>query len=361
MDCGAGSVVANERGETEERNMATSSDRQSRPDTVRLQRISKAFWESAALMSAVELGAFTAIAEGHDTVATAAAAMGITELNAERLLVALTAMELLSRDGDKFANAPDVDRFLVKGKPTYAGPWMLFTKPRWNGWGELTEHLKVPESGQRLLGSYDDTFTVERARAYHEATYSIGMGAARRFHRQVDLAGRKKIMDLGGGSGCYCIVAAQTYAEMRAEVLDLPPVVVVTREYIEQNEVADRVIATACDFTRDPLPADADVAIMASNLPQYSRTIVAGVVQRVHDALLPGGEFHLIGEMVNADGTGPLAPALWGLAEAVSHSTGLAHSESDCVGYLATAGFGEITVNEFIPETLTRVTGVKPG
>ena len=39
-----------------------------RPDTVRLQRISKAFWESAALMSAIELGAFTAIASGHDTI-----------------------------------------------------------------------------------------------------------------------------------------------------------------------------------------------------------------------------------------------------------------------------------------------------
>ena len=39
-----------------------------RPDTVRLQRISKAFWESAALMSAVELGVFTAIARGSDTI-----------------------------------------------------------------------------------------------------------------------------------------------------------------------------------------------------------------------------------------------------------------------------------------------------
>lgn len=331
-----------------------------RPDTVRLQRISKAFWESAALMSAVELKVFTAIANGDDSIEAVADAVGIEPVNAERLLTVLTAMALVEREDGRFSNAPDVDRFLVEGKPTYAGPWMLFGKPRWEGWGKLTEHLEVREGDQRRLGMYDETFTVERAREYHEATYSIGMGAARRFHKQVDLRGRQKIMDLGGGSGCYCIVAARQYPDIRAEVLDLSPVVVVTREYIEENGVTAQVSANPCDFTRDPLPDDADVAIMASNLPQYSRKIIGEVVQRVYDALLPGGEFHLIGETINADGTGPLAPALWGLSEAVSHSTGLAHSDADCMGYFEAAGFREVSVNEFIPETLTRITGFKP-
>ena len=96
-------------------------------------------------------------------------------------------------------------------------------------------------------------------------------------------------------------------------MLDLPPVVVVTSEYLAANGVADAVKATACDFTKDELPQDADVAIMASNLPQYSRDIIADVVARVHDALLPGGEFHLIGEMVDADGTGPTGAGIVGL------------------------------------------------
>lgn len=337
-----------------------TTKKEGRPDTVRLQRISKAFWESAALMSAVELDVFSAIAQGSDTIDAMASAVGIEPVNAERLLTVLTAMDLISRKGDRFENAADVDRFLVSSKPTFAGPWMLFGKPRWEAWGHLTDHLRVRETDQRKLGMYDETFTVERAREYHEATYSIGMGAARRFHKQVDLSGRKKIMDLGGGSGCYCIVGAQSHPGLKAEVLDLAPVVVVTREYIEENGVADAVSANACDFTSDPLPTDADVAIMASNLPQYSRDIIGSVVGRVFAALLPGGEFHLIGETINADRTGPLAPALWGLSEAVSHSTGLAHSDQDCVGYFEAAGFTDITVNEFIPDTLTRVTGFKP-
>ncbi len=330
-----------------------------RLDTVRLQRIAKSFWESAALMSAVELGMFTAIANGADAVDSAAEAVGIEPVNAERLLTVLTAMELVERHGDRFVNAPDVARFLVEGERSYAGPWMLFAKPRWDAWGKLTEHLRVPKNAQRVLGMYDDTFTVDRAREYHAATFSIGMGAARRFHRQVDLAGRRRIMDLGGGSGCYCIVAAEKYPDLSAVVLDLPPVVVVTSEYLARAGVSDRVTARACDFTRDSLPSDADVAIMASNLPQYSREIIGAVVARVHDALLPGGEFHLIGEMLDADKRGPLGPALWGLSEAVSHSTGLAHSVTECIGYLQAAGFRDIEAHDFIPETLTRVVGRK--
>ncbi|MCZ6642506.1 MAG: methyltransferase, partial [Gammaproteobacteria bacterium] len=220
------------------------NDRKNRPDTVRLQRISKAFWESAALMSAVELNTFTAVSEGHNTIDMAAEAMNIEPLNAERLMTVLVAMGLLHREGDTFYNDEDAERFLVSGKNTFVGPWMLFGKPRWNAWGNLTEHLRVCEDEQRLLGMYDETFTVERARDYHKATYSIGMGAARRFHRQIDLSSRHKIMDIGGGSGCYCIVAAQSYPKITAEVLDLPPVVVVTREYIEANNVADRVTAS---------------------------------------------------------------------------------------------------------------------
>jgi len=330
-----------------------------RVDTVRLQTMVKGFWESAALMSGVELGLFTAISQGQNTIAAAAAEMGIEPENAERLMTALTAMTMLERVGDSFTNAPDVERFLVQGTPSYAGPWMLFGKPQWNEWGELTAHLRQPKSAQRVLGKYDDSFTVEQARRYHEATYSIGMGAARRFHKQVDLTGRKRIMDLGGGSGCYCITAAKTYPEITAVVLDLPSVVVVTREFIGENEVSDRVTAEACDFTADALPNNADVGIMASNLPQYSREIIAAVVQRVHDALLPGGEFHLIGEILDDDRRGPIGPALWGLSEAVSESTGLAHSEADVIGYLADAGFGNVTATEFIPGTLTRITGHK--
>ena len=94
-----------------------------RVDTVRLQNIVQGFGRSAALMSAVELGIFTAIDDGTNTTETVAAAVDIHPVNAERLLIMLTAMELVYRlDDGTYANADDVDRFLVEGKKSYAGP-----------------------------------------------------------------------------------------------------------------------------------------------------------------------------------------------------------------------------------------------
>lgn len=330
-----------------------------KPDTVRLQRIAKAYWETGAFYAALDLRLFTLIDAGHDTVAALGEAVGIGPLNAERLLDALTAMGLLSRSaGGRYANAADVGRFLVDGKPGYAAPWMTFMREQWSAWNTLAERLRDRSTDR--LGLYDD-LTEESARAYHRATFSIGMGAARKFHREVDLGGRRKIMDLGGGSGAYCIVAAKTHPEIRAVVLDLPPVVPVARDYIAEHGVQDRVTAEVCDFTVDPLPQGCDVAIQASNLPIYDRAIIARVVERVFEALEPGGEYHLVGEMLSDDRAGPIGPALWGLYEAIPGSTGHAHTIAECRGYLAAAGFVDVTASEFIPETLTRVSGRKPG
>jgi hypothetical protein len=333
-----------------------------RLDTTRLQRIAQAYWESAALMAAVELEVFTAIAHGHDTVAAVAGTVGISERNAERLLTALTAMTLLERqgerDGERFANAPDVQRFLVKDGERYAGPWILFTKPRWEAFGKLSEHLRRRE--ERRLGQYTD-FTVEDARRYHAATYSIGTGAARLFSRSVDLAGRTLMLDLGGGSGAYSIVATTTFPGLKAIVLDLPPVAVVAREYIAANGAADRVSALAGDFTTSDFPQGVDVVVMASNLPQYEPALIRLVVGKAFAALVPGGEMHLIGETLHDDRRGPLSAALWGLNEAIQGSTGLAHTEDEVKGYLQGAGFTDVTAHPFVPGVLSRIAGRKPG
>ena len=98
---------------------------------------------------------------------------------------------------------------------------------------------------------------------------------------------------------------------------------------------------------------------MASNLPQYGRQVIADVIDRIHAALEPGGEFHLIGEMLDDDRNGPPDAALWGLAESLYNSTGLAHSRTECVQFLQAAGFVDVAVDEFVPGILTRVSGRK--
>lgn len=333
------------------------SDKSAQPvTTVRLQNIAQSYGQSAALMAAVELGIFTAVSNGAGTYEEVAEAIDIHPTNAERLMVMLCAAGLLEKSDGRHRNVADVERFLVDGKPGYMAPWITFTKPQWNAWGRLADHLRQKEL--TVMGAMED-FTVDDARRYHAATYSIGLGAGRRFARHVDLSGRTKIMDIGGGSGAYCISAAKEHDHIRAVVLDLAPVCEVARAFIADHGVEDRVEAQPCDFTRDPFPADCDVAIMASNLPMYDRDMIASVIAKAHDALLPGGEMHLIGETTNDERTGPWGPAYWGLGQAVSNSLGLAHSEADVIGYFERAGFENIAMHDFVPGSLSRITGTK--
>ncbi|MGI9477960.1 MAG: methyltransferase [Hyphomicrobiaceae bacterium] len=327
-----------------------------RPTTVRLQNVAQSYGQSAALMAAVELGIFTAISEGAGTFREVADKLDLHPTNAERLIVLLSAAGLTEVADGRLRNAEDTERFLVEGKPGYMGPWITFTKPQWNEWGRLADHLRVTDL--KDLGSIGD-ITVDDARRYHASTFSIGMGAGRRFVRHVDLSKRTKIMDIGGGSGAYCINAATAHDHIKAVVLDLAPVCEVARDYLAEHGVADRVTAEPCDFTRDPFPDDCDVAIMASNLPMYDRAVIAAVIAKAHDALLPGAEMHLIGEMTNNDRTGPWGPAYWGLGQAISESKGLAHSEADVLGYFAAAGFQRVELVDFIPGSLGRVVGYK--
>jgi hypothetical protein len=329
-----------------------------RLDTTRLQHMARAYCESAVLWAALDLGLFTRVAEGATALDELAPALGVSPLNAERLVACCLALDLLRRgpDGD-LRNAPDAERFLVKGSPAYAGPWMRFTRPDVAGWMNLTELLRSPEPPKRL-GMYSD-LTVEAARKYHEATASVGRGAGRRFTRQVDLSGRRRLLDLGGGSGAYSIEAALAHPELRAVVFDLPPVAVVCREFLEAAGVADRVEAVGGDFTADPLPTGCDVAVMASNLPIYDEVVIGQVVAKAFAVLEPGGEFHLVGEMLDDDGTGPLDAALWGMQEILYGSGGKAHHRGQVVGYLEAAGFSDVTATDFVPGVLVRVSGHK--
>ena len=330
-----------------------------RIDTTRLQRIARGFTETAVFYAAIDLDVFTHVSQGAGSIAAVAAAANVSELNAERIVVVLLAMGLLEKDDDgMLRNAPDCEKFMVSTSDRFAGPWMTFTRHEVPQWFDLTAKLADPAPPAEL-GMYDD-MTVERARRYHAATYSIGMGAGRRFARHVDMSDRTRLLDLGGGSGAYSINAVKTYEGLEAIVFDLPPVTVVTQEYLDRNEVTARVTAHGGDFINDPLPTGCDIAVMASNLPIYNATNIQKVVQKTFDALEPGGEMHLVGETLNADGIGPLDASMWGMAEVLYGSGGRSHSVTECIGYFENAGFIDVQNVDFVPGTLTRTVGRKP-
>ncbi len=341
--------------------MSDHQEKGPRPDTTRLQGIARAYTQSAVLFAAIDAELFTHVHNGAGTESALVEATGLRPIDVNRLVSCALSMDLLRwsdrSPAPELVNAPDVTSYLVKGAPRYAGPWMTFTRPDVPKWFEMTELMRN-EHGTHL-GMYEE-LTVDAARKYHEATSSIGFGAARRFVKTVDLGGRRHLLDLGGGSGAYSITAVERYEGLRATVLDLPPVVVATKQYIDDAGVSDRVDTIGADFTVGEFPGPVDVVVMASNLPIYDGEVIAGVVARAFRALEAGGEMHLIGEMLTDDRTGPIDAAMWGMNELVCGSLGRSHTEGECADYFEAAGFTNVEVTEFVPGVLTRCAGIKP-
>ena len=62
---------------------------------------------------------------------------------------------------------------------------------------------------------------------------------------------------------------------------------------------------------------------------------------------------HLTGETLDNDRRGPIGPDYWGLGPTIFETQAITHSEADCVGHFATAGFVDVVAIPFIPGTWT--------
>ena len=81
-----------------------------------ISAIAYGFMASKALFAALEIGVFTALADGPLAPVDLADRTGLAARRLRTLLHALAGLGLLVRDGDTFGNAPAADRYLVRGR-----------------------------------------------------------------------------------------------------------------------------------------------------------------------------------------------------------------------------------------------------
>ncbi len=337
--------------------MASSHDTK-RIGTERIQNIGFGFKHAGTLMAAIELSLFTKISEGAGTIEAIANACGLSLLNAERLVVACAAMELLEKKENKYVNAPDVDMYLVESKPRYFGAWSLMGKGDFADWINLADRLSNP-APPSVLGIYEK-MTTEYAEALTRAMFNVGLGAGSKLAKQFDFSKYSLVLDLGGGSGAYCVSLCRRFPNLGALVFDFDNVCKVTNELIEEAGLSDRIKTHGGDFTRDPFPEGADVVMLNGNLTQYGPGEAQTIIDKAFSMLPSGGVMHIIAENLNNEKTGPKIAATWSIHEALFGSKGRAHSDAEVCEYMENAGFIEVEAVEFVHNILQRVTGFKP-
>lgn len=322
------------------------------------------FMGSKALFAALHHGVFTALAEGSLTAEALGAATGLHPERARTLATALASLGLLTAEaeGDRFANSPAADAFLVRGAKHDFGDYL---------------RLQVDRQMYRLLDQIDDALTdtlpedatdsyatwfedAEEARLYSASQHSGSLGPARGLAKLADLSGARRLLDVGGGTGAFAITLCKAYPGLSATIVDFPNVAAVGRGYVRRAGLEDRIRYVEGNALETEWPKPVDALLMSYLFSGVPGDAHEGLIARAFEHLAPGGRFMVHDFVVAADRTGPKLAALWQLQHTAFTPTARSLDDAWLAEALSAAGFADVSVRPMIPGMTMLAMGVKP-
>ncbi len=309
---------------------------------LRLTRLAIGGWAANALFAGNRLGLFDLLNQtGPATGDQIAAKLGTDPDATRRLLGALVASGVLDHDGDTFANGLGAREFLVSGMPESMSTWMELIGT-WNDtFGNLAESVRTGEPAEvpeEHLGESD-----EYTRAFIIGMHDYALGPGHELARHLDLSGRRRLLDVGGGPGTYSILLAEANPELSCTVLDLPAVVAIAQEVIDKQGLRDRVSTHAGDYHSDQFPSGYDVVLVSNTLHQEDDESCLRILKQSYEALDAGGICVVQAMPLNERQDGPVWPALHNLLMLLVYRGGRAYTVGQYSDQLRAAGFKDPT------------------
>ncbi len=313
------------------------------------------FWVSKALMAAVELEVFTKISGKQVTLQQLQDILEMEQRPTDVFATSLASLGLLkvtTENGRRlYSNSALADLFLDKNKSSYMGDIVtMFDKRLYKGWDKLVLALKTnkPVSAEEGGGAetiFDQAKSKEKIEEIKKFTHSmhgVSIGPAMALAKSFDFSKYRKMVDIGGGSGVYCIEVVKRNPNISAVVLDLEPVCQVAQEYIGKFNLQDKIQTTALDFWKEPLPSGYDVAFLSHILHDYDQDKDTFLLKKICDSLNNDGVVLISEWLINDEKTGPPPSALMGLNMIVESYGGRNYSFAEISKMLKTAGFKRI-------------------
>ena len=277
-------------------------------DPGRLMQIGMGFWPAKTLLSAVELGVFTALSGKSLTARELQRELGLHPRGVADLLDTLVALDMLARDGDgeaaRYRNTEETAHFLDRNSSTYMGGFLEMANTRlYRFWGDLTEALRTGKPQNEMkhggAGMFEELYSdPERLEQFMRAMAGISLANFETFAEKFDFAPYKTMCDVGGATGQLSIFVARRHAHMKCTTCDLPAVVPIAQKTIEAHGLGDRITASSVDIFREPLPK-ADVITMGMILHDWNLEKKMQLIQAAYDALPSGGAFAVIENLID--------------------------------------------------------------
>jgi len=322
-------------------------------DPAPLLRLITAYWESQTLFTANRVGLFEALAEGPLSLEAVAAALDTQPRPTRLLLKACIGLGLVVEDTDGFRNSPLAQVFLVPGTEAYLGNAIRYSDNLYDTWGRLEQTLREDRPAlaeETYLGT-----DPEKTRQFVYGMHNRALGIGKALVTLVDLSGRRRLLDIGGGPGTYSALLTLRYPGLQAQVLDLPEVVAIAKEIVAGMGATERVSCLPGDYLKTAFPGGNDVVLISGVLHRETGATCRDLIERAKASLEPGGLLILSDVFTDAGGGTPAFAALFGLNMLLTAPNGGVHADADVAAWLTAAGCKDITIRPFPPPLPHRV------
>ncbi|MBG0812087.1 methyltransferase [Methylosinus sp. H3A] len=310
------------------------------------------FWNSKALLSAVELGLFTVLAGGPADAQTLRARLGLHERSALDFFDALVALGMLERDNGLYRNTAEADLFLDRAKPSYVGQILEMSNLRlFASWNRLTEALRTGKAQSESAGDKDFFGALyadpDRLRSFLTAMSGISAGPAQAIAAKFPWKDYKSFADVGVAQGMVPATVARAHPHLTGGGFDLPQVKSIFEDFIAQNGLSDRLRFYPGDFFADDLPK-VDVIVMGHILHDWNLEQKRILLAKAYDALPKGGALIVYEALIDDERKTNAFGLLMSLNMLIETPGGFDYTGADCQGWMREAGFSQTRVEHLL-------------
>jgi hypothetical protein len=280
-----------------------------------------------AIVAADDAGVFSALAAGPATIEELAQQLNFDVRATGILLRLLGALGLLTQRDGAFHLTDQARLYLVKDSAFYWGNMMRVAVSEWHRDTALAK-LKAKESafavgpegtpapsgsGRAADGWATGEIPIAKAHTIAASMHSHSLPAAIGAARNYDFTGVKKILDVGGGSGCFMIAMAQAQPELSATIMELGSMCEAASPYIAAAGVGARVDTKAVNMFREPWPQGYDAVFFSNVWHDWNFQTCAWLAERAYEVLPSGGRIMLHEMLLDDGGAGPAAAAAFSM------------------------------------------------
>ncbi len=303
----------------------------------RLLDLSGSYWQACTLHAGIKLGLFSRIEAGDATPEEIAGGLGSDVRGVTVLLNALAAMGLIVKTGSRYANSSSSRSFLVKESPKYIGYMLMHHHHLVEAWSRLDQAVR---SGRpvRKRGVLDNA---ERE-SFLMGMFNMAMGIAPCLSGEINLKGRRHLLDLGGGPGTYAIHFCLANPELKGTVADLSTSRPFAEKTITQFGLSDRIDFVPCNYLEEDINGTYDVAWLSHVLHGEGPEECQMIIKKAASALEPRGMMMIHDFILNDASDGPLFPAIFSLNMLVNTDKGRSYTESQIREMMTEAGLKHI-------------------